>query len=119
MDIERDNLLACSQLYIFGNDLDIVIWSSVSVGAEYNNTVSSLADPAVGFGGGQLGEVTQARVPPKPKTPRIWPTIFGEWSKITYKNKNIYLKRKTKKSGFRSLVHHGSPWLVRWEPDSF
>ena len=37
----------------------------------------SLADPAVGFGGGQLGEVTQARVPPKLKTPRIWPTIFG------------------------------------------
>ena len=35
-----------------------------------------LADPAVGFGGGQLGEVTQARVPPKLKTPRIWPTIF-------------------------------------------
>ena len=37
----------------------------------------SLADPAVGFVGGQLGEVTQARVPPKLKTPRIWPTIFG------------------------------------------
>ena len=36
----------------------------------------ALADPAVGFGGGQLGEVTQARVPPKLKTPRIWPTIF-------------------------------------------
>ena len=36
-----------------------------------------LADPAVGFGGGQLGDVTQARVPPKLKTPRIWPTIFG------------------------------------------
>ena len=36
-----------------------------------------LADPAVGFGGGQLGEVTQARVPPKLKTPRILPTIFG------------------------------------------
>ena len=31
----------------------------------------TLADPAVGFGGGQLGEVTQARVPPKLKTPRI------------------------------------------------
>ena len=49
----------------------------------------SLADPAVGFGGGQLGEVTQARVPPKLKTRRIWPTIFGEWPKIAYKNKNI------------------------------
>ena len=36
----------------------------------------ALADPAVAFGGGQLGEVTQARVPPKLKTPRIWPTIF-------------------------------------------
>ena len=36
----------------------------------------SLADPAVGFGGGHLGEVTEARVPPKLKTPRIWPTIF-------------------------------------------
>ena len=36
----------------------------------------TLADPAVGFGGGQLGKVTQARVPPKLKTPRIWPTIF-------------------------------------------
>ena len=35
----------------------------------------ALADPAVCFGGGQLGEVTQARVPPKLKTPRIWPTI--------------------------------------------
>ena len=51
--------------------------------------ISSLADPAVGFGGGQLGEVTQARVSPKLKTPRIWPTIFGKWPKITYKNKNI------------------------------
>ena len=39
---------------------------------------NTLADPAVGFGGGQLGEVTQARVPPKLKTPRIWPTIFWE-----------------------------------------
>ena len=48
-----------------------------------------LADPAVGFGGGQLGEVTQARVPPKLKTPRIWPTLFWEWPKITYKNKNM------------------------------
>ena len=38
---------------------------------------NALADPAVGFGGGQLGDVTQARVPPKLKTPRIWPTIFG------------------------------------------
>ena len=55
----------------------------------------SLADPAVGFGGGQLGEVTQARVPPKLKTPRIWPTIFWEWPKITYKNKNI--KKENKK----------------------
>ena len=50
---------------------------------------NALADPAIGFGGGQIGEVTQARVPPKLKTPRIWPTIFGEWPKITYKNKNI------------------------------
>ena len=55
---------------------------------------NSLADPAVGFGGGQLGEVTQARVPPKLKTPRIWPTIFWEWPKITYK-KNI--KKENKK----------------------
>ena len=70
----------------------------------------SLADPAVCFGGGQLGEVTQTRVPPKLKTPRIWPTVFGEWPKITYKNKK-YIRRKTKKSGFRSLVHHGSLWL--------
>ena len=38
--------------------------------------LAPLADPAVGFGGGQLGEVTQARVPLKLKTPRIWPTIF-------------------------------------------
>ena len=51
--------------------------------------LSTLADPAVGFGGGQLVEVTQVRVPPKLKTPRIWPTVFGEWPKITYKNKNI------------------------------
>ena len=79
---------------------------------------SALADPTVGFGGGQLGEVTQARVPPKLKTPRIWPTIFwGVAQNHVQKIKNI--KRKTKKSGFRSLVHHGSPWLVRWDPDSF
>ena len=76
----------------------------------------SLADPAVGFGGGQLGEVTQARVPPKLKTPRIWPTIFGEWPKITYK-KNI--KKENKKVRLQSLVYHGSPWLARWDPDSF
>ena len=74
----------------------------------------ALADPAVSFGGGQLGEVTQARVPPKLKTPRIWPTIFGEWPKINKIN-----KKESKKSGFRSLVYHGSPWLVRWDPDSF
>ena len=54
----------------------------------YIGVVSSLADPAVCFGGGQPGEVTQARVPPKPKTPRIWPTFWGEeWPKITYKKK--------------------------------
>ena len=39
-------------------------------------TVRALADPAVGFGGGQLSEVTQARIPPKLKSSRIWPTIF-------------------------------------------
>ena len=64
----------------------------------------SLADPAVGFGGGQLGEVTQARVPPKLKTRRIWPTIFGEWPKITYKNK-IY-KKENKKSPA------SGPWFI-------
>ena len=57
--------------------------------------MSALADPAVGFGGGQLGEVTQARVPPKLKTPRIWPTIFLGVPKITYKNKNN--KKENKK----------------------
>ena len=31
----------------------------------------------------------------------------------------IYKKGKQKKSGFRSLLYHGSPWLVRWDPDSF
>ena len=30
-----------------------------------------LADPAAGFGGGQLGAGSQPRVPPKLKTPRI------------------------------------------------
>ena len=79
--------------------------------------VCTLADPAVGFGGGQLGEVTQARVPPKLKTPRIWPTIFGEWPKSRTKIK--YIKRKTKKVRLQVLAHHGSPWLVRWDPDSF
>ena len=81
-------------------------------------TYRALADPAVGFGGGQLREVTQARVPPKLKTPRIWPTIFGEWPKITYKNK-IYKKENKKKVRLQVLAHHGSPWLVRWDPDSF
>ena len=55
----------------------------------------SLADPAVGFGGGQLGEVTQARVPPKLKTPRIWPTIFGSGPKSRTKIK--YIKKENKK----------------------
>ena len=66
----------------------------------------SLADRAVGFGGGQLGEVTQARVPPKLKTPRIWPTLFGEWPKIKYKNKNIK-KEKSPASG---------PWFTMVSP---
>ena len=35
---------------------------------EWNKT---LADPAAGFGGGQLGAGSQPRVPPKLKTPRI------------------------------------------------
>ena len=78
-----------------------------------------LADPAVGFGGGQLGEVTQARVPPKLKTPRIWPTIF--WGVAPKSRTKIkYIKRKTKKKvRLQVLAHHGSPWLVRWDPDSF
>ena len=71
----------------------------------------TLADPAVGFGGGQLGEVTQARVPPKLKTPRIWPTIFGEWPKITYKNK-IY-KKENKKS---PASGPGSSWKSMVSP---
>ena len=51
-------------------------WLSEVTGPARCGVWTALADPAVGFGGGQLGEVTQARVPPKLKTPRIWPTIF-------------------------------------------
>ena len=64
--------------------------------------ILALADPAVGFGGGQLGEVTQVRVPPKLKTPRIWPTIFWEWPKITYKK---YKKGKQKSPA-------SGPWFI-------
>ena len=54
--------------------------------------VRALADPAVGFGGGQLGEVTQARVPPKLTTPRIWPTIFWGVAQNHVQKIKIYKK---------------------------
>ena len=61
----------------------------------------ALADPAVGFGGGQLGEVTQARVPPKLKTPRIWPTIF--WGVAQNHVQKKKRKQKSPASG---------PWFI-------
>ena len=76
---------------------------------DYHSNVSkqhgrALADPAVGFGGGQLGEVTQARVPPKLKSPRIWSTIFWVVAKIKYKNK-IYKKENNKSPA-------SGPWFI-------
>ena len=71
----------------------------------------ALADPAVGFGGGQLGEVTQARVPPKLKTPRIWPTIF--WGVAQNQEKNKKIKKENKKV---RLQVPGSSWKSMVSP---
>ena len=69
----------------------------------YIGVVSSLADPAVCFGGGQPGEVTQARVPQNQKLLGFGPLFFGEWPKITYKKK---IKKENKKSPA------SGPWFI-------
>ena len=85
------------------------VWAQLGI---YSISGKALADPAVGFGGGQLGEVTQARVPPKLKTPRIWPTIFwGSGPKSRTKMK--YIKRKTKNV---RLQVPGSSWKFMVSP---
>ena len=73
-----------------------------------------LADPAVGFGGGHLGEVTQARVPPKLKTPRIWPTIFwgvaqNHVQKYIYEKENKKVRLQVPGSSWKFMVSPVGP----------
>ena len=84
----------------------------------YIGVVSSLADPAVCFGGGQPGEVTEARVP---QNLGFGPLFFGEWPKITYKKKKKTKKARLQVPGlsWKSMVSPVGPRFVLRGCDCF
>ena len=77
----------------------------------FENVVFSTGGSSRRFWGRPTWRSDPSQGTPKLITPRIWPTIFGEWPKITYKNK-IY-KRKTKKS---PASGPGSSWKSMVSP---
>ena len=62
------------QIFLFRESWICVYLGSEIVGRSVHWRIQP---PAFGVGGGELGEGSYARVPPKRKTPRIKPTIFG------------------------------------------
>ena len=75
----------------------------------------TLADPAVGFGGGQLDEVTQARVPPKNKNSSdlahyFWGSGPKSRTKIKiYKKENKKVQLQVPGSSWKSMVSPVGP----------
>ena len=62
-------------MYVLITNIEIIFWSSKRLARPKRPWCTGGSSRR--FWGGHLCEVTQARVTPKLKTPRIWPTILG------------------------------------------